>query len=77
MNEQMIGRGPLVPHGFPRTTTQSAGVHVVPSSSTLSSVKPSPLGATIQPAHHLTTGTAGLQGAPHTQLQYRVIKIDV
>ena len=73
MNEQMLGRGPAasVP-GFPRTSTQP-GVPVAPSSSTLSSIRPSPSGL---PSHRYlpTTASAGglVGSAPHTQLQHRV-----
>ena len=77
MNEQMIGRGPLVAHGFPRTSTHPAGMHAAPSSSTLSSIRPSPSGVTLpHPVHHLPTGTAGLLGVPHTQLQHRVMMLE-
>ena len=71
MNDQMLGRGSVSVPGLPRTSTQP-GVYVAPSSSTLSTIRPSPPG--LAPHHHLptTASAAGLVGVSHAQLQHRV-----
>ena len=82
MNELMLGRPPLTaPVGFPpRTSAQPQGALSSSAGHTLSSIRPSPSGVILQSQRHslplptTTTGTAGLLGMPHPQLQHRVSK---